>query len=549
MNFIKVKLSAKMLALILFIFLSFDAACQNNDLNIWRNIIYHVENGIELKLNLFIPKISQDNNQLVILLHGERMQNKEDFECLAINLAKLGTNVATIDYRIPPDYSYPKAINDVLTAIEWIRKNSQSYSLSFTTIGLAGQNFGGYIATLTGIKYPDTIHGIAAIHAPMNLTNYNPPPSGYSYRYQAFVGFPLAQNPERWQEVSPFYQVNEKSPPILLLHGVSDEYVPFSQSEEMEKEINSQNGLVWLYSSEKAGNGSFIKSEMCENTAKILARFYNFSLSSLSKVEIEKNLIYANINERNLHMDIIKPQNVDGKLPVVIFIHGGGWVWGNKKDMWEEAAELASKGFITATVEYRLARERIYPAAVDDLKAAVRWLRSNANKYDIQSNKIGVVGRSAGGHLASLLGVTSEKKYFGELIGPSDPSAEIQSVVTMSGVVDMTGLYPRDPFAPSVFLGYSLIEAPELYQKASPVNHVGNKSAPFLFIHGTKDHLGSHDEVINMANKLQSFGITGEVHSIENGGHDFEKNPKWRVEAMNAMVDFFEKTLKNEIQK
>ena len=147
-----------------------------------------------------------------------------------------------------------------------------------------------------------------------------------------------------------------------------------------------------------------------------------------------------------------------------------------------------------------------------------------------------------------MLGVTPDKKYFEKLIGPSEPSAKVQAVVMLSGAVDLTAVYPRDPWSPTVFLGFSLHEAPELYFNASPINLVGIKSAPFLFIHGTKDHLGSHDEVVNMANKLQSYGVIGEVFSIENGGHDFERNVKWRDEAMDAMVDFFTKTLKKEIQ-
>ncbi len=523
-----------------------DSCSQIKDVFIWRDLTYFKENGIELHLNLYKSKESPRETQLIVLLHGERMKSKENFGCLARNLAASGFTVASIEYRMPPDYSYPKALDDVLAAIDWIQSNSKNYGIAINSVGLVGQNFGGYLATLVGLKNPKEIQGIVAIHSPMDLTAYTDNSgSTYPYRYHVFLGFPFAQNPELWKAASPIHLVTMNSPPILMIHGKSDKRVPFKQSNDMYDAIKAAGGNARLYSVNEAENGYFITDPGLNQTVEVLKRFFKYNLSLLEEVEVKKDIIYASSNGRDLHLDIFKPKEVEGPLPVVIYVHGGGWLWGQKENMWEEAAELASNGYITATVEYRLAKERIYPAAIDDIKAAVRWLRANSVEFGIQPDRIGAVGRSAGGHLVSLLGVTPEMKYFGELIGPPDPSAAVQSVVTYSGAVDLVGVYSRDPLSPTAFLGYSLIEAPDLFEKASPINLVSSNSSNFLFIHGTKDHLGTHKEVVSMAAKLQSFGIKGEVYSIKDGGHDFETNEQWRYEAMQALISFFEETLKD----
>ncbi|MDH7604574.1 MAG: alpha/beta hydrolase, partial [Melioribacter sp.] len=124
-----------------------------------------------------------------------------------------------------------------------------------------------------------------------------------------------------------------------------------------------------------------------------------------------KNIVYYKEGKRKLQLDLFMPRIIDNKLPCIIIIHGGGWRSGHKEMEWPIASELASKNFITATVEYRLSTEALFPTSVYDIKQAILFLKENSKKYNIDTNKIVLMGQSAGGQLAALVGATSEKKY------------------------------------------------------------------------------------------------------------------------------------------
>src|SRR5438270_12467934 len=129
-------------------------------------------------------------------------------------------------------------------------------------------------------------------------------------------------------------------------------------------------------------------------------------------IEMKRDLVYASPAGRDLHLDLFLPKSGAGPFPAVVYIHGGGWVNGKKNAFQRQAAYMATKGFVGACIEYRLSGEAIYPAALNDSKAAVRWLRVNAAKYRIDPDKIGAAGGSAGGHLVALLGTTGGTPAF-----------------------------------------------------------------------------------------------------------------------------------------
>ena len=130
-------------------------------------------------------------------------------------------------------------------------------------------------------------------------------------------------------------------------------------------------------------------------------------------VSFESNIIYKKIGNRKLHIDLFSPTDKkNDRNPAVVLIHGGGWKSGDKSMMNPMAAQIAAKGYVTVTVEYRLSPEAKYPAAIYDLKSCIIWLKENAEKYNIDTNKITVLGCSAGGTLAALLGATNDVKKF-----------------------------------------------------------------------------------------------------------------------------------------
>ena len=268
----------------------------------------------------------------------------------------------------------------------------------------------------------------------------------------------------------------------------------------------------------------------------------NFAIASLWRapdgVRVIENVVYASPEGRNLRLDLFLPASSKGPIPAVLVFHGGGWTWGGKTDFREQCVYLAREGFAAACVEYRLARERIYPAAMDDAKSAVRWARANAARFGIDSSKIVAMGMSAGGHLAAMLGVTPEKTYFDRESDYPGVSARVSAVVAIAAVVDVAGFDRLDPWSARIFMGGRPHEAPERWAEASPTNHITAKAAPFLFLHAVDDSDVAYSEAATMRNKLEQAGVRAEMFTAGFGGHSFFRDYAWRLSAMRRVVSF-----------
>jgi acetyl esterase/lipase len=202
----------------------------------------------------------------------------------------------------------------------------------------------------------------------------------------------------------------------------------------------------------------------------------------------EPGVAYAQADPQQV-MDIVRPKEA-GKHPAILAIHGGGFRGGSRKGYQAICTTLAERGYVCATADYRLAPAAPFPAAVYDVKSAVRYLRANASRLGIDPAKIGVMGGSAGGHLALFLGVTGNVPEF-EGDGPNrDQSSRVSVVVDYYGPSDLTKSYGRSVDAAEVlplFLGGDLAHARAMHLRASPLNWVTPDAAPTLAIQGTKD--------------------------------------------------------------
>jgi pectinesterase len=290
------------------------------------------------------------------------------------------------------------------------------------------------------------------------------------------------------------------------------------------------------------------------STYEKLVKDYPFikivTIQNSSKLRIEKDLVYLSYGERDLHLDLfLPPEKNKGPFPGVILIHGGGWKSGDKSMNHPIAVNLALNNYIAATVEYRLSPEANYPAAIYDLKAAVRWMKANAQSYNIDATKITVIGFSAGGTLAALLGTTNGNKIFeGE---DENHLSDIQAVVDIDGILDFTHTAesgkdtdPSKPSAGKLWFGYSYNEKPEIWKEASPVNYVNVNTAPILFINSSLErfHAG-RDEMIE---KLKSFNIYCEVHTIPDTPHSFWLFHPWFERTSGYVIDFLDKVFKRK---
>jgi acetyl esterase/lipase len=204
------------------------------------------------------------------------------------------------------------------------------------------------------------------------------------------------------------------------------------------------------------------------------------------------NLEYERVGQKSLLLDLDLPENRTKPTPLVIWIHGGGWEMGSK-DEWQPPKvvvnELLERRYAVASINYRFSNEAIFPAQLEDCKAAVRWLRAHAGEYQLDADHFGAYGYSAGGHLSALLGTTGDHAEFdvGENL---DCSSQVQAVCTFALPTDFSvmGGHHNDPDSPeSRLIGGTVPERPDLVARANPATYASKTSVPFLLFHGDQD--------------------------------------------------------------
>ena len=264
----------------------------------------------------------------------------------------------------------------------------------------------------------------------------------------------------------------------------------------------------------------------------------------------EQGVEYANPDEQHLKLDIARPATLEGaaaegSFPAVVCIHGGGFREGDLSYFGATCELLARNGYVAVTIDYRLAPKYPFPAAVEDCKAAVRWLRANAEANHIDPKRIGAIGASAGGSLAHFLGVTADKREYEGDGGNSDQSSQVQCVVSFFGPTDFTKSYGKSEDAADVlplYLGGNLEDARERHIEASPLTYVTKDDAPTLCIHGTNDTYVALEQSQFIVDKLKATGVEAKLLVMQGAGHGFEGEDYDKGDA--AMMKFFDTHLK-----
>ena len=261
------------------------------------------------------------------------------------------------------------------------------------------------------------------------------------------------------------------------------------------------------------------------------------------KIKVEKGITYSKIDGKELKLDIASPEG-KGPFPAVVCIHGGAWRIGSRQDLDVTIEDLAEHGFVAATVSYRLLPDGKFPDSVVDCRTAVRFLRTNSEKYHINKERFGALGFSAGGYQAAMLGVVTKDPSFDGKEYP-DQSSKVQAVVDYFGPSDLA-LYGKDDLAQnSTFvplLGARFHDNPEVYAKASPITYVSKEAAAFLFLHGTKDWIVPIEHSREMCKKLQEAGVTAKIVEVAGASHGW-KGAKSK-ETWAASFKFLEEQLK-----
>src|SRR5918993_4553794 len=273
---------------------------------------------------------------------------------------------------------------------------------------------------------------------------------------------------------------------------------------------------------------------------KIILRILLLSLISLTQVFAQTNrvinlfpqgtVLHGNVRyhddsvEKHL-LDIYLPPNAKGNIPLVVFVHGGGWLSNDKYAdmgyMKKTVAEIISNGFALASIDYRFSTDAVFPAQIQDCNRAVSFLYDNADKYGFDKKRFAVMGFSAGGHLASLMGLSKNNNVKDFFMPGTSQSFSYKGVVDFYGPAELI-LFPgnNDVKSPeSILIGAAPLARPDLAKAASPVTYVDKNDPPFLIIHGEKDDLVSPKQSQLLSAWLGQVGVKNELIIVKDAPH------------------------------
>lgn len=265
-----------------------------------------------------------------------------------------------------------------------------------------------------------------------------------------------------------------------------------------------------------------------------------------NEIEEIKNIEYKNVNGKSLQLDIYRQKERGELVPLLVFIHGGGWKGGDRADYLVYLIPFAKKGYMTATVSYRLLADGPYPACVEDIVDAFQWFYKHGEEYGYDVNRIAVIGGSAGAHLA-LMAAYGWNKRSGSIdtLMNTEKKHRIKAVVDIYGPVDLTTEYGRKHPLVTSFLAKSYEKSPELYVEASPVHYLDKADPPTLILQGTSDDLVPVSQSVNLKSSLDSLGVSSELYCLPLWPHTMDIVQRVNDFTVKKMEDFFEKYLKN----
>ena len=263
-------------------------------------------------------------------------------------------------------------------------------------------------------------------------------------------------------------------------------------------------------------------------------------------VQAIRGIQYVPGGDTAQRLDLYIPETpAKAPLPLLVSIHGGAWQNGSKEGCPPLRNGYTGRGYAVASINYRLSQHALFPAQIEDCKAAIRWLRANAAKYHLDADHVGAWGASAGGHLVAMLGTTGSVKDLEGKGGNLDQSSRVQCVVDWFGPTDLTrmgGKQDKPDSAMALLLGGPVKDKKELAAKANPITYVTKDAAPFLIMHGDEDKLVpiSQSELLDEA--LRKAGVESTLIRVAGNGHG---GPGFlNAENRKRIEDFFAKHLK-----
>jgi acetyl esterase/lipase len=269
------------------------------------------------------------------------------------------------------------------------------------------------------------------------------------------------------------------------------------------------------------------------------------------EVEIVRDVVYARLDGRDLTLDLYWHPGADEPEPLVVWIHGGAWMSGDKTWM-PPLLYLLNYGFAMASIDYRLSQEALFPAQIEDCKAAIRWLRANAARYNLNPDRVGAWGESAGGHLSALLGTAGGVAAWDRRGGNREYSSRVQAVCDWFGPSDLlkmgvmkNGFDHNAADAPEALLiGGPIQKNEERANYANPITYITPETPPFFIMHGEQDDVVPVGQSELLHRALVKAGLDSTLTIIPGMGHGvMELDEKRWTELQRGVIDFFERTL------
>ncbi|MFC5548742.1 alpha/beta hydrolase fold domain-containing protein [Massilia aerilata] len=313
--------------------------------------------------------------------------------------------------------------------------------------------------------------------------------------------------------------------------------------------------VLLLVSAGTAAQPPAPESYTAATTYKKLAPAYPFiriaGSEAPASVRALTGITYVQRGGHALQLDLYLPaQPKAGPVPGIVFVHGGGWRAGVRANFAPMAIRMAERGYAAAAISYRLSPEALYPAAVQDARVAVRWMRTHAAEYGIDPSKIAIGGGSAGGHIAALAGVSGDAARFDPDGGPGTVSSAVQAIVNIDGLSDFTSEAARryeddparQPSSAGAWFGGRYAAMPALWREASPLFYVNAKTPPVLFIGSAQPRFSSGRE--EMVARMREVGVPSRVVLLPETPHSFWLFEPWIGPTVEATVAFLDAYLR-----
>jgi acetyl esterase/lipase len=423
-------------------------------------------------------------------------------------LNSLGAAAFVLHYRIAPRYHHPAPLQDAQRALRMVRARSNEWHIDANRIGIWGFSAGGHLASTAATHFDrgqaDALDPIERVSSRPDFAilsyaviTMEPPYTHMGSRKNLLGPNPAA---ELVESLSNEKQVRTDTPPTFLFHTTADSAVPSENSVKFYEALRKAGVPAELHIYEVGRHGvglapnDPILSTWTDRLAAWLRQRKILPGRVSEGVEIINDIPYREGDSKPWRLDLAMRKSTSGKpRPAIVVIHGGGWLEGDKSSFASRQygvpgniVEFAEQGFVAATINYRLSGEAPFPAALEDCRCAVRWLRAHANDYNLDPNRIGAFGNSAGGHLAMLLGMAAAAPN-----GDSpDRSSAVQAIVSDSGPIDLSYQFEHGPLREAIrkLMGGAPDEKlADAYRRASPMHSIQANVPPMLLIYGVED--------------------------------------------------------------